>query len=195
MQLSALAVFCGYRDGNDPAYLGAARDLGRILVERNVALVYGGGAFGMMGAVANTVLEGGGRVVGVIPGFLLERGQGHPDVKEMQVVATLHERKTRMAEIADAFLVLPGGLGTMDELFEALTWMQLGVHDKPIGLVNTNGYYDALLGFMDRVQAADFMQDGHTDLLMASSEPLLVLDAVSAHLACVESETVRSRLV
>lgn len=194
MELSALAVFCGYRDGNDPAYLEAAKDLGCALVERNVALVYGGGAFGMMGAVANTVLEGGGRVVGVIPGFLLERGQGHPDVKEMRVVATLHERKTTMAEIADAFVVLPGGLGTMDELFEALTWMQLGVHDKPIGLVNTNGYYDPLFAFMDCVKAAEFMHNGHRDLLMAASEPVLVLDAVSAHLATVESESVRSRL-
>lgn len=195
MELRSVAVFCGYRDGNDPAYVEAATRLGHALLERKVALVYGGGAFGMMGAVANTVLAGGGSVVGVIPEFLLAQGQGHPAVKEMQVVETLHERKARMAEISDAFFVLAGGLGTMDELFEAMTWMQLGVHDKPIGLVNTKGYYDPLFAFMDRVLAADFMQKQDRELLVTGDEPASVLDAVSARLAAMASETVRSRLV
>ncbi len=195
MELQALAVFCGYRDGTDPAYVEAATKLGSALVERHITLVYGGGAFGMMGALANTVLEGGGRAVGVIPGFLLERGQGHPGLKEVHVVDTLHERKARMAEISDGFLVLPGGLGTMDELFEALTWIQLGVHEGPIGLVNTNGYYDPLIAFMDNVLAHDFMTRDHHDLLMVDRDVPAVLDAMSERLAGLESEMARARLV
>ncbi len=195
MELQALAVFCGYRDGSDPAYVEAAIKLGSALVERDITLVYGGGAFGMMGALANTVLEGGGRAVGVIPGFLMERGQGHPGLKEVHVVDSLHERKARMAEISDGFLVLPGGLGTLDELFEALTSMQLGVHDKPIGLVNTKGYYDPLIAFMDRALAQEFMTRDHHDLLMMDREVSAVLDAMSERLAGLDSEIVRTRLV
>ncbi|MCZ6870722.1 MAG: TIGR00730 family Rossman fold protein [Gammaproteobacteria bacterium] len=194
MELQALAVFCGYRDGSDPAYVEAAIKLGSALVERDITLVYGGGAFGMMGALANTVLEGGGRAVGVIPGFLMERGQGHPGLKEVHVVDSLHERKARMAEISDGFLVLPGGLGTLDELFEALTSMQLGVHDKPIGLVNTKGYYDPLIAFMDRALAQEFMTRDHHDLLMMDREVSAVLDAMSERLAGLDSEIVRTRL-
>ncbi|MEE8042484.1 MAG: TIGR00730 family Rossman fold protein [Pseudomonadales bacterium] len=195
MELQALAVFCGYRDGSDPAYVEAAIKLGSALVERDITLVYGGGAFGMMGALANTVLEGGGRAVGVIPGFLMERGQGHPGLKEVHVVDSLHERKARMAELSDGFLVLPGGLGTLDELFEALTSMQLGVHDKPIGLVNTKGYYDPLIAFMDRALAQEFMTRDHHDLLMMDREVSAVLDAMSERLAGLDSEIVRPRLV
>lgn len=195
MELQALAVFCGYRDGSDPAYVEAAIKLGSALVERDITLVYGGGAFGMMGALANTVLEGGGRAVGVIPGFLMERGQGHPGLKEVHVVDSLHERKARMAELSDGFLVLPGGLGTLDELFEALTSMQLGVHDKPIGLVNTKGYYDPLIAFMDRALAQEFMTRDHHDLLMMDREVSAVLDAMSERLAGLDSEIVRTRLV
>ncbi len=195
MELQALAVFCGYRDGSDSAYVEAAIELGSALVERDITLVYGGGAFGMMGALANTVLEGGGRAVGVIPGFLMERGQGHPGLKEVHVVDSLHERKARMAELSDGFLVLPGGLGTLDELFEALTWMQLGVHDKPIGLVNTKGYYDPLIAFMDRALAQEFMTRDHHDLLMMDREVSAVLDAMSERLAGLDSEIVRTRLV
>jgi hypothetical protein len=195
MELQALAVFCGYRDGSDPAYVEAAIELGSALVERHITLVYGGGAFGMMGALANTVLEGGGRAVGVIPGFLMERGQGHPGLKEVHVVDSLHERKARMAEISDGFLVLPGGLGTLDELFEALTWMQLGVHDKPIGLVNTKGYYDPLIAFMDRALAQEFMTRDHHDLLMMDRDVSAVLDAMSERLAGLDSEIARTRLV
>ena len=195
MELQALAVFCGYRDGSDPAYVEAAIKLGSALVERDITLVYGGGAFGMMGALANTVLEGGGRAVGVIPGFLMERGQGHPGLKEVHVVDSLHERKAMMAELSDGFLVLPGGLGTLDELFEALTSMQLGVHDKPIGLVNTKGYYDPLIAFMDRALAQEFMTRDHHDLLTMDREVSAVLDAISERLSGLDSEIVRTRLV
>ncbi|MEJ2133428.1 MAG: TIGR00730 family Rossman fold protein [Gammaproteobacteria bacterium] len=195
MELRSLAVFCGYREGKDPGYLEAAKSLGSALISRDVALVYGGGAFGMMGALADTVLAGGGKVVGVIPKFLLERGQGHPGITEMLVVDTLHERKARMAEIADGFVVLPGGLGTMDELFEALTWMQLGVHDKPIALVNTNGYYDPILRFVDRAHTQDFMTSEDRDLLLVDGDADAVLELMRRRVAGVDSEMARTRLV
>ena len=140
-----VCVFCGSSHGVRPAYAAAARTLGRLLVERGLGLVYGGGNVGLMGVMADAVLEAGGEVLGVIPHALMAREIGHPGVTEMHVVDSMHERKALMADRADAFIALPGGVGTFEELFEAITWTQLGLHAKPCGLLNVDGFYDDLL--------------------------------------------------
>jgi uncharacterized protein (TIGR00730 family) len=144
----SVCVFCGSRPGNSPAFAQAAHETGRWIGQCGWQLVYGGGRAGLMGEVADATLAAGGRVVGVIPQSLMERELGHIGVHELHVVQSMHERKRLMAERSDAFLALPGGIGTMEELFEVWTWRQLGYHDKPVGLLNTEGYYDALLRFI-----------------------------------------------
>ncbi len=145
----ALCVFCGSSAGTHPEYAAAARDLGQLLAKQRVTLVYGGGRVGLMGSLADACLDAGGNVVGVIPRMLLEREAGHRGVTELHVVDSMHARKALMAEIADAFLALPGGMGTFDELFEVVTWRQLGLHAKPIGWLNVGGYYDRLAAALD----------------------------------------------
>lgn len=144
----SVAVYCGARCGDDPAFTAAARTLGRLIAEDGVVLVYGGGHVGLMGVLADAALAAGGRVVGVIPQSLVDREVGHAGLTELHVVKTMHERKHLMAERADAFIALPGGIGTLEELFEVWSWQQLGYHDKPIAMLNVAGYYDALLEFM-----------------------------------------------
>ncbi len=169
--MKAITVFCGYRSGYEPAFVDSARALGEELAKRDIALVYGGGGSGMMGAVADAAIDAGARVVGVIPRFMADRGDGHPRLTHMELVDTMHERKARMAELADAFVALPGGLGTLDELMEVLTWAQLGIHSRPIGLVNTNGYFDALLRFLDEGVRAGFIARNDRRILMADATP------------------------
>lgn len=144
----AVAVYCGSRFGDAAAFAHAARQLGRLIAERGGSVVYGGGRVGLMGTVADAALDAGGRVVGVIPQALMDREVGHAGLTELHVVQTMHERKQLMAERADAFIALPGGIGTLEELYEVWSWQQLGYHDKPVALLNVDGYYDALLTFM-----------------------------------------------
>lgn len=171
----SLCVFCGSRPGQRPAFAAAARGVGTSIAHLGWQLVYGGGRAGLMGELADAALAGGARVVGVIPQSLMQRELGHAGLSELHVVQTMHERKRLMAEASDAFLALPGGIGTMEELFEVWTWRQLGYHDKPLGLLNTDRYYDQLLAFVAHTTAAGFLGAPHRALLQvdANTEPLL----------------------
>ncbi|MGY4829423.1 LOG family protein [Sphaerotilaceae bacterium SBD11-9] len=175
MSKLSLCVYCGSRTGGNRAHELAARSIGALIGERGWQLVYGGGNAGLMGTVANAALAAGAPVVGVIPHSLMERELGHPGLTELHVVNTMHERKQMMAERADAFLALPGGIGTFEELFEVWTWRQLGYHDKPVGLLNVEGYYDRLLSFMDQAVADGFVPAAQRQLLQAGSAPAELL--------------------
>lgn len=178
MKLS-VCVYCGSRHGAKPAYQAAAQALGRAIGSRGWQLVYGGGKVGLMGEVADAVLAAGGRVVGVIPETLKKREVGHAGLHELHVVQTMHERKQMMAERADLFIALPGGIGTLEELYEVWTWRQLGYHDKPIGLLNTEGYYDALLRFMAHTVAEGFLSVEQQQVLKVGEQPEALLDALA----------------
>ena len=175
----SLCVYCGSRLGSQPAYEAAARDVGTLIGERGWQLVYGGGNAGLMGVVANAALAAGAPVVGVIPHSLVERELGHAGLSELHVVDTMHARKQMMAERADAFLALPGGIGTFEELFEVWTWRQLGYHDKPIGLLNVGGYYDRLLSFMDLSVNDGFVAPPQRELLQVASDPAELLERLA----------------
>jgi uncharacterized protein (TIGR00730 family) len=164
--LRSICVFCGASSGRDPRYAAAATAVGRTLAERGIELVYGGGRLGLMGAVADAALAAGGRVTGVIPAGLVERELAHRGVTELRVVSTLHERKAVMAELSDAFLALPGGLGTLEELAEVLSWAQLGLHGKPIGALDVGGFFGPLVGLLDHAARAGFVSEHHRDLLL-----------------------------
>lgn len=178
-----LCVYCGSRLGDDPAHAHAARAVGREIAQRGWQLVYGGGNVGLMGIVADAALAGGAPVIGVIPRSLTEREVGHPGLSELHVVETMHQRKQGMAERADAFLALPGGIGTFEELFEVWTWRQLGYHDQPIGLLNVGGYYNALVAFMQQTVDAGFVSDGTRAMLEIGDEPSALLDRLAAQAA------------
>ena len=180
MPTLSLCVYCGSRPGELPAYAEAARTVGHEIGRRGWQLVYGGGRAGLMGVVANAALEAGARVVGVIPNSLMDRELGHPTLTELHVVETMHQRKTMMAERSDAFLALPGGIGTFEELFEVWTWRQLGYHDKPIGLLNVAGYYDALLEFLQHSLDQGFMALEQSELLQIDSNALSLVDRLGA---------------
>ncbi|EWS56224.1 MULTISPECIES: TIGR00730 family Rossman fold protein [unclassified Methylibium] len=178
-----LCVYCGSRLGDDPAHAHAARAVGREIAQRGWQLVYGGGNVGLMGIVADAALAGGAPVIGVIPRSLMEREVGHSGLSELHVVETMHQRKQGMAEQADAFLALPGGIGTFEELFEVWTWRQLGYHDQPIGLLNVGGYYNALVAFMQQTVDAGFVSDGTRAMLEIGDEPSALLDRLAAQAA------------
>lgn len=171
----SVSVFCGSSAGNSPQYLASARETGALLARRNLAIVYGGGRVGLMGALAEAALAEGGRVIGVMPQMLIDQEVGHAGLSQLHVVASLSERKVMMNELADAFLALPGGIGTMDELFEAWTWTQLSVQHKPCALLNQGGYYDALIAFLDHAVSEGFLRPRHRAALLIGSEigPLL----------------------
>lgn len=179
MSVFSVCVYCGSRTGNSPLYEQVARDVGHFIGRNGWQLVYGGGRAGLMGVVADAALASGGSAVGVIPQALLERELGHRGLTELHIVQTMHERKKMMAERADAFLALPGGIGTFEELFEVWTWRQLGYHDKPLGLLNSEGYYDQLLAFMQHTQRAGFVAQSQVDLLEIDHRP----DALLTRLA------------
>jgi uncharacterized protein (TIGR00730 family) len=160
-----LCVFCGASPGRDPAYAALARAVGRGLAERGIGLVYGGGRIGLMGAVADGALDAGGDVIGVIPSRLVERELAHRGVTDLRVVETLHARKATMAELSDGFIALPGGFGTLEELMEVVSWAQLDLHTKPIGLLGPAGYWDGLLAWLDRVVAEGFITPRHRALV------------------------------
>jgi uncharacterized protein (TIGR00730 family) len=166
----ALAVYCGSRFGNNPAFAQSAQETGRWLGERLGTLVYGGGKVGLMGVVADATLAAGGRVIGVIPQALMDREVGHAGLTELHVVHTMHERKLLMAERAEAFLALPGGIGTFEELFEVWSWQQLGYHDKPVGLLNVGGYYDGLITFLRNTLGEGLVSEAQHDALLVDTE-------------------------
>ena len=176
----SLCVYCGSRPGEQSAYADAARAVGREIGRRGWQLVYGGGRAGLMGVVADAALETGATVVGVIPRSLMDRELGHPALTELHVVETMHQRKTMMAERSDAFIALPGGIGTFEELFEVWTWRQLGYHDKPIGLLNVTGYYDQLLAFLQQSEAQGFLAAAQTELLQVGNDALALLERLRA---------------
>ena len=174
-EISRVAVYCGSSSGTDPAYLRDAVTVGTLLVERGIELVYGGGKVGLMGAVADAVLHAGGTVHGVITKELLQAEVGHMGITTLEVVDSMHTRKARMGELADAFLALPGGIGTFEELFEVWTWRQLGYHDKPLGLLNADGYYGPLLAFLRSSVAHGFINEWQLGLLQVGSDPAALL--------------------
>jgi uncharacterized protein (TIGR00730 family) len=173
-----ICVFCGASAGRDPVFAEAAATLGRELAGRSIELVTGGGKVGLMGVVADAALAAGGRVTGVIPRFLVEREVAHRGLTELHVVETLHERKALMHELSDGFVALPGGFGTLDELSESVTWAQLGLHAKPIGLVNVGGYFDGLVAFVAAAVGQGFVAAAHREILIARPDAGSLLDAL-----------------
>jgi uncharacterized protein (TIGR00730 family) len=169
--LKRICVFCGSSPGARPEYVQAARQLGALVAQRNIGLVFGGGRVGMMGQVAQAALENNGEVIGVIPRALHERNVALHGLSDLRVVGSMHERKAIMAELSDGFMALPGGLGTLDELFEILTWAQLGMHHKPCGLLNVAGYFTPLFSFLDRVVAEGFLDAAHRSLILSAEHP------------------------
>jgi len=171
MALKRICVYCGSSNGKNPAYTQAATQLGRALHERGIGLVYGGAAVGIMGAVANSILEAGGEAIGVIPKALALKEVAHDQLTQLHVVDSMHERKAMMAELADGFIALPGGWGTLEELFEMLTWAQLGFHRKPCGLLNIEGYYDGLIEFLNTAFEQQFVKEVYRPMLLTSDNP------------------------
>jgi len=167
----SICVYCGANAGVSPIYAEAARALGRAMVARNLSLVYGGGNVGLMGIIADEVLRVGGEVTGVIPTALVEREVGHTGLTRQFIVKDMHERKAMMAQLSDGFIAMPGGMGTLEELFEMLTWSQLGIHAKPIGLLNVDGFYDGLAGFIGHATGQGFIRPQHAALMMVETEP------------------------
>ncbi|MBD0384480.1 LOG family protein [Paenibacillus sedimenti] len=174
--MKRLAVFCGSSNGASQVYKEGAVQLGKELVKRRITLVYGGASVGIMGALADTVLNEGGKVIGVIPRHLAEREISHPHVTELYTVETMHERKAKMAELADGFIALPGGSGTLEEFFEVLTWAQIGLHQKPCGLLNIQEYYSPLLSLLDHMVEQQFMQEKYRALAIVDSDPKKLID-------------------
>jgi uncharacterized protein (TIGR00730 family) len=179
--MERICVFCGSSPGARPEYERAAVDLGRLLVERDIGLVYGGAHVGLMGAIADTVVEAGGQAIGVIPSSLVDKEIAHRGLTDLRVVGTMHERKALMVDLADGFVALPGGSGTLDELFEAFTWAQLGIHRKPIGLLDIEAYWTPLLAFLDHAVAERFLRADHRDTLLVEREPAALLELLVAY--------------
>jgi uncharacterized protein (TIGR00730 family) len=178
--LERVCVFCGSSPGSDPAYAAAARDLGNILASEGIGLVYGGGNVGMMGELANAAVAAGGQVTGVIPRALMEREVALTELDDLRVVDSMHARKALMADLSDGFIALPGGVGTLEEFIEVLTWAQLGLHAKPCALLNTTGYFNTLLRFLDHIIGEKFMAEVHGQLILRGDEPRALLDTMRA---------------
>lgn len=176
----SICVYCGSSVGSSPVYAEAARALARYLAAANINLVYGGGNIGLMGTVANEMLQLGMKVTGVIPQALMRKEVGHLELTKLHVVKDMHARKALMAELSDGFIAMPGGMGTLEELFEVLTWSQLGLHDKPIGLLNVDGFYDSLLSFVQHLVAQRFVKPEHANLLIHADAPATLLARMQA---------------
>ncbi|USX12708.1 TIGR00730 family Rossman fold protein [Oxalobacteraceae bacterium OTU3CAMAD1] len=175
-----ICVYCGANAGVSPVYAEAARALAAAMVDQNLALVYGGGNVGLMGIIADEVLRLGGEATGVIPTALVEREVGHTGLTRQFIVKDMHERKAMMASLSDGFIAMPGGMGTLEELFEMLTWSQLGIHAKPIGLLNVDGFYDGLIGFIAHAREQGFIRPQHAALMMSESDPRALLQLLKA---------------
>ena len=179
--MKTICVYCGSSDNIRPEYLEAARQTGISVAQRGLKLVYGAGCTGLMGALADGALQAGGEVIGVIPAYFNTHQLVHKSLTTLEVVDNIHQRKARLAELADAFIALPGGFGTMDEFFEILTWAQIGLHSKPVGLLNTRHYYDALLTFIQQAHAEGFIYDEHRALLLCAEQPGELIDALASY--------------
>ena len=179
--MESICVFCGSSDNIHPDYKQAGRLTGRVLAENGISIVFGGGRDGVMGAVADGALDVGGKVTGVLIESMNIPAIAHPGITRMEVAATMHERKARMQALADAFIVLPGGLGTLEELFEMITWKQIGVHEKPIGLLNVRGYFDPLQAMLLHAEREGFLFSEHRQMLLSAEEPQTLLDTIKGH--------------
>lgn len=177
--MKRIAVFCGSHHGALPIYREVAVALGRELAERGITLIYGGSKNGIMGVLADAVLESGGDVVGVIPHILIERESAHPHITELIEVTSMHERKSKMYDLADGFIALPGGAGTLEEFFEAFTWAQIGLHNKPCGILNVHQYYDQLISFFDHMNEQQFLRDEHRSILLTDSDPVRLIETMN----------------
>jgi len=182
-----LCVFCGSSAGGPAVYADSTRHLGEAMARRGLGLVYGGGHIGLMGVLADAVLRGGGEAVGVIPQALVDKELAHAGLTELRVVETMHQRKAVMADLADGFAALPGGFGTGDELFEVLTWAQLGLHAKPVGLLNVAGYFDTLLAWLDHTVREGFLKPAHRRLLLEAAEHERLLDGLQSYRPAAET--------
>ncbi|MCA9078233.1 MAG: TIGR00730 family Rossman fold protein [Planctomycetaceae bacterium] len=178
--MKTVCVYCGSSVGSRDEYTQAARELGRLLASRGLRIVYGAGNIGLMGVLADAALEAGGEVIGVIPEALVERELAHNGVTDLRIVHSMHERKALMADLSDAFIALPGGFGTFEELCEMLTWLQLGIHQKPCGLLNVAGYYDPLIAMFDQATEERFLRPQHRKLLQVETEPTELLERLAA---------------
>jgi uncharacterized protein (TIGR00730 family) len=183
--MNRICVFAGSSSGKRVEYAAAARELGRALARRRIGLVYGGARVGLMGALADEVLSGGGHVIGVMPEALVAKEVAHHGLSELRVVKSMHERKATMADLAEGFIALPGGLGTLEEFFEVLTWAQLGLHRKPCGLLNVQGYFDGLLSFIEHCATEAFVRREHTAMVSVASDPTGLLDLLATYTAPV----------
>ncbi|AFS71521.1 TIGR00730 family Rossman fold protein [Exiguobacterium antarcticum] len=181
--MKKLAVFCGSKDGATPIFREAATTLGTALAQQKLDLVYGGSRVGTMGAVADAVLAANGQAIGVLPHFLQEKELAHPDLTELHLVESMHDRKAKMAELADGFIILPGGPGTMEEFFEVFTWAQLGLHEKPCGILNIDGYYDPLITLFQQMETQGFLIPEHASMLLVESEPERLLERFRTYTA------------
>ena len=191
--MRSICVFCGASSGLDAAYAAAAAGFGGLLAQEGIELVWGGGNVGLMGVLADGVLAGGGRTYGVIPSFMADRELAHPLATEMVVVDSMHARKAAMADRADGFVALPGGFGTLDELFEIITWAQLHIHTKPVGLLNVRGFFDPLLAMVRHMSAEGFVKAHHLDLIHVAEDPKRLLESMRAH-AAPQGDWLRQKL-
>lgn len=176
--MKRLCIFCGSQPGRNPIHTETARDFGRILAEKNIGLVYGGASVGIMGVIADSALEAGGEVIGVIPDGLFEKELAHTGLSDLKVVKTMHERKALMADLSDGFVALAGGLGTLDELCEILTWVQIGIHDKPVAILNTEGFFDLFLSFMDQMVNEGFLREKFRKRIIVESDTQRLISRV-----------------
>lgn len=174
--MKKLAVFCGSKDGASPLFKEAAATLGTVLAQQDYGLVYGGSRVGTMGAVADAILAANGQAIGVLPHFLQEKEIAHPNLTKLHLVESMHDRKAKMAELADGFIILPGGPGTMEEFFEVFTWAQLGLHEKPCGILNIDGYYDPLIALFKQMETQGFIIPEHAAMLLVESTPEALLE-------------------
>jgi uncharacterized protein (TIGR00730 family) len=179
--MNRICVFCGTNPGSRPEYGAAARRLGTVLAEQNIELVYGGASVGIMGELADAVHEHGGHVTGIIPQQLVQKEAAHTGIANLIVVASMHQRKSQMADMSDGFIALPGGIGTLEGFFEILTWAQLGIHAKPSGILNVEGYFDGLTGFLDHAVREGFLTDAHRRAIIMESEPAALLQRMRAY--------------
>jgi hypothetical protein len=177
--MQRICVFCGSSVGRNSTYKGAAIELGRLLTQKDLTLVYGGGNIGLMGEIAQGVITEGGKAIGIIPKFLVEKELVYDKLSEIRIVETMHERKAMMADLADAFIAMPGGFGTLEETVEVLTWAQLGLHEKPIGLLNIDGYYRHLNLFFDHMINEGFLQSAYKDILLVEDTPEALLESLA----------------
>lgn len=183
LTMKSLCIYCGASTGASPVYADAARAMAAVMVENGISLVYGGGRVGLMGVIADEVLRLGGQATGVIPQALMAREVGHAGLTQLHVVGNMHERKALMAELADGFVALPGGIGTLEELFEVFTWSQLGLHDKPVALLNAAGYYDGLIGFLEHMVRERFLKTEQAALLLHDTQPAALVARLQAFTA------------